>query len=162
MVEFDFCTMTMYQVSDSLDLMHKLEPEIAVTSEMPARAVESPKTHLFVATAPESAERQGVATGCIIGCASLCVFQSPTGQKASIEDVVVSSGSRRQGIGRALVEHIIVYARRELAPADLYLTSTPVRVVANETYWRLGFERKGTNLYRMRARLGNFRNYENY
>lgn len=63
MVEFDFCTMTMYQVSDSLDLMHKLEPEIAVTSEMLAKAVESPKTHLFVATAPESAERQGVATG---------------------------------------------------------------------------------------------------
>lgn len=62
-VEFDFCTMTMYQVSDSLELMHKLEPEIAVTSEMLAKPVESPKTHLFVATAPESAERQGAATG---------------------------------------------------------------------------------------------------
>lgn len=137
----------MYQVSDSLELMHKLEPEIAVTSEMLAKVVESPKTHLFVATAPESAERQCAATGCIIGCASLCVFQSPTGQKASIEDVVVSSGSRRQGIGRALMEHIMDYARRELASVDLNLTSRPERVAANEMHRKLGFERRGANVF---------------
>ena len=87
----------------------------------------------------------------IIGCASLCVFHSPTGRKANIEDVVVGAGFRGQGIGRALMEHIIEFARRELAPVDLNLTSRPERVAANEMYRKLGFERRGTNVYRMRV-----------
>ena len=62
------------------------------------------------------------------------VLDSLTGQKASIEDVVVSSESRRQGIGRALVEHIIDFARRGMAPVDLHLTSCPERIAANEMY----------------------------
>ena len=51
---------------------------------------------------------------------------------------MLASGSRRQGIGRALVEHIMDFARRELAPEDLNLTSRPERVVANELYRKLG------------------------
>lgn len=86
----------------------------------------------------------------IIGCASLCVFHSPTGRKASIEDVVAISGFRGQGIGKALMEHIIGFAQRELAPVDLDLTSRPERVAANELYRKMGFERRGTNVYRMR------------
>ena len=64
---------------------------------------------------------------------------------------MLASGSRRQGIGRALVEHIIDFARRELVPVDLLLTSRPERVAANEMY-RGGFEKMGTNAYRMNAR----------
>lgn len=63
---------------------------------------------------------------------------------------MLASGSRRQGIGRALVEHIMDFARRELAPVDLLLTSRPERVAANEMCnRRLGFEKRGTNVYRM-------------
>ena len=146
-------TLTSSQVNDLQTLMHELDPEITVTAEMLEHAANAPETHLFAAVespASELVEGPSVAEGRIIGCASLCVFHSPTGRKASIEDVVVSSGSRRQGIGRALVEHIIAVALRELAPVDLHLTSRPERVAANEMYRKLGFERRGTNAYRMR------------
>ena len=65
----------------------------------------------------------------------------PTGRKADIDNVVVSSGTRRQGIGRALVEIILDFAHRELAPMDLHLPSCSERVAANEMYRRLGLRR---------------------
>lgn len=133
-------TLTPSQTADLLDLMHELDPTIAVTGEMLEQAAEAPGTHLFAAVGDD---------GRILGCASLCVFDSPTGRKASIEDVVVSSRARRQGIGRALMDHIIGYALRELAPIDLHLTSRPERVAANEMYKRMGFEKRVTNVYRM-------------
>lgn len=133
-------TLTPSQTADLLDLMHELDPTIAVTGEMLEQAAEAPGTHLFAAVGDD---------GRILGCASLCVFDSPTGRKASIEDVVVSSEARRQGIGRALMDHIIGYALRELAPIDLHLTSRPERVAANEMYKRIGFEKRVTNVYRM-------------
>ena len=133
-------TLTPSQTVDLLDLMHELAPTIAVTGEMLEQAAEAPGTHLFAAVGDD---------GRILGCASLCVFDSPTGRKASIEDVVVSSRARRQGIGRALMDHIIGYALRELAPIDLHLTSRPERVAANEMYKRMGFEKRETNVYRM-------------
>ena len=133
-------TLTPSQTADLLDLMHELAPTIAVTGEMLEQAAEAPGTHLFAAVGDD---------GRILGCASLCVFDSPTGRKASVEDVVVSSRARRQGIGRALMDHIIGYALRELAPIDLHLTSRPERVAANEMYKRMGFEKRVTNVYRM-------------
>ena len=133
-------TLTPSQTADLLDLMHELDPTIAVTGEMLEQAAEAPGTHLFAAVGND---------GRILGCASLCVFDSPTGRKASVEDVVVSSDARRQGIGRALMDHIIGYALRELAPIDLHLTSRPERVAANEMYKRMGFEKRVTNVYRM-------------
>lgn len=133
-------TLTPSQTADLLDLMHELDPTIAVTGEMLEQAAEAPGTHLFAAVGDD---------GRILGCASLCVFDSPTGRKASVEDVVVSSDARRQGIGRALMDHIIGYALRELAPIDLHLTSRPERVAANEMYKRMGFEKRETNVYRM-------------
>lgn len=138
-------TLSLVQTEDLLELMHELDPEIAVTAEMLERAANTPQTHLYAAMNND---------GHIIGCASLCVFNSPTGQKASIEDVVVSVAFRGQGIGKALMEHIIGYAQRELAPMDLNLTSRPERVAANELYRKMGFERRGTNVYRMRVLRG--------
>ena len=58
--------------------------------EMLERAANAPETHPFTAVGDD---------GHFIGCASLCIFHTPTGRKASIEDVVVGSGSRGQGIG---------------------------------------------------------------
>lgn len=60
-------------------------------------------------------------------------------------------GNRNQGIGRGLMEHIIDFARRELTSVDLHLTSRPERVAANELYLKMGFGRKGTNVYWMRV-----------
>jgi len=86
--------------------------------------------------------------GRIIGCASLCIFYSPTGRKGSIEDVVVSEEYRGQQLGRRLMEHVVSEARL-LSPIELQLTSKPERVAANKLYQSLGFQKKETNAYRM-------------
>ena len=81
-----------------------------------------------------------------MGCATLCVFHSPTGTKASVEDVVVDEEYRGRGLGRELMLGILERARR-LAPIELHLTSKPARVAANALYQSLGFVRKETNAY---------------
>ena len=126
------------QMQEVIAQMGELDPTITVTTEMVKRTVEAPGTHFIAVTAEEH----------IIGCASLCVFESPTGRKASIEDVVVSSAFRGQHIGKQLMQHIIEYAKT-LAPINLQLTSRPERVAANKLYQSLGFQKRETNAYRM-------------
>ena len=127
------------QISETQELMKQLSPNIDVTSEMLLRAVESPNTHFFTL----------VEDGHILGCVSFCVFESPTGRKGSVEDVVVSFQHRGKGLGRKLMEHVIDYAKKEYAPIDLHLTSNPKRVNANALYKAVGFEQRGTNVYKM-------------
>ena len=131
-------TLTDAQVQEVISLMGELDPTITVTPEMVKRTVEAPGTHFIAVTAEDH----------IIGCASLCIFDSPTGRKASVEDVVVSSAYRGQHIGKQLMEHVIEYART-LAPINLQLTSRPERVAANKLYQSLGFQKRETNAYRM-------------
>ena len=128
-------SLTDSQVSDLLVPMKELAPDLTVTAEMLQNTVESPNAHLLAAIDDE---------GRIIGCATLCVFESPTGRKASVEDVVVLSSCRGQHLGKALMEHLIDYACRELKDVDLHLTSHPTRVAAIELYQSLGFELRGT------------------
>ena len=131
-------TLTDAQVREVIALMGKLDPTITVTPEMVKRTVEAPGTHFFAVMEEEH----------IVGCASLCVFESPTGRKASIEDVVVASAYRGKHLGKQLMEHVIDYART-LAPINLQLTSRPERAEANRLYQSLGFQRRETNAYRM-------------
>ena len=136
----ELCTLTESQIADLLELMKELNAELTVTPEMQRRAVGAPGTRIFVAE--DDAKR-------IVGCATLCVFESPTGRKASIEDVVVLSAYRGQGIGRTLMQRIIDFAGSKLSPIDLRLTSKPSRVEANALYQALGFKQRETNVYQM-------------
>lgn len=86
----------------------------------------------------------------IAGCATLCPFVSPTGRKASIEDVVVSTEYRGRGIGRKLVEAAIEKAK-EFSPVTIQLTSRPSRVAANHLYQSMGFIQKDTNFYYLKV-----------
>lgn len=131
-------TVTESQVKEIIQLMYELDPSINVTAEMVRRAVEADNTHFFAVMGEEH----------IIGCASLCVFDSPTGRKASIEDVVVASAYRGKHLGKQLMQHVIEYAKT-LAPISLQLTSRPERAEANRLYQSLGFQRRETNAYRM-------------
>jgi len=132
-------TLTDRQVEDIQALMQELTSSITVTAEMLQIAVLSDNTHFFAM----------IEDGRIVGCASLCVFNSPTGRKASVEDVVVLSSLCGKGYGKKLMEHVIDYAKNELAPIELHLTSNPKRVSANALYKAVGFEQRETNVYSM-------------
>ena len=134
--------LTENQISEIRKLMKELAPDILVSSEVLESVVASPYNHLFAALDNEH----------IVGCAALCVFDSPTGRKASVEDVVVLSSFRGQGLGKRLMEHLIDYASENLGDIDLHLTSHPTRVAANALYQSLGFEKRDTNFYRMKIR----------
>ena len=138
-------TLADVQVERLQELMRQLDAEIGVSPEMLREAAASPATHLFAAVEEPAATE--AAPAAILGCASLCVFSSPTGRKATIEDVVVDAGQRGRHIGRALIEHIIGYARTRLAPVEIHLTSRPHRVAANALYKAIGFKQKETNVY---------------
>lgn len=127
------------QIADMLELMTQLNPRLHITPAMLQAAAQDSATHLFAA----------VDQGRIVGCASLCVSHSPTGRKGRIEDVVVSSDYRGQGLGRRLMQHLVDYARKELAPIVLNLTSKPEREAANRLYQALGFQPYETNVYKL-------------
>ena len=157
-------TLTEAQLAYLVGLMKELSPDSEPDPKKIRRAAACPATHLFavvddggdcggsdgVAREVAGGDRDGAASGGrIVGCASLCVFESPTGRKAHIEDVVISSACRGQHLGRALLEHILGYARENLTPIDVHLTSRPARVAANSLYRTLGFEQRDTNVYRL-------------
>lgn len=109
-------SLTESQALDTQALIKELVPGLSVSSERLFSIVDAPGTHFFAAVEDN---------GHVVGCATLCVFDTTTGRKASVEDVVVNPVCRGQHIGRKLMEHIIDFARRELGDVDLHLTSSP-------------------------------------
>ena len=138
----ELCTLSESQIEDLLGLMKELNADLKVTAQQQQRSVASPGTRIFVA---ENDEKH------IVGCATLCVFESPTGRKASVEDVVVLPAYRGQGIGRTLLQRIIDFAGGKLSPIDLRLTSNPTRTEANALYQDLGFVKRDTNVYMLKV-----------
>jgi ribosomal protein S18 acetylase RimI-like enzyme len=84
--------------------------------------------------------------GAIIGCATLVQYRVSSGLKGRIEDVIVDSSARGQGVGEALVRECMARAN-DAQVLMLELTSMPYRESANRLYKRLGFVRKPTNVY---------------
>lgn len=136
-------SLTESQALDVRALMGELVPGLSVSVERLVALVEAPGTHFFAAAGDD---------GRIVGCATLCVFDTPTGRKACVEDVVVNSAFRGQHIGRKLMDFIIDFARRELGDVDLHLTSRPQRVAANNLYRSVGFQQRETNVYNLEIR----------
>ena len=85
----------------------------------------------------------------IIGMLTLCIYHCPTARKVWVEDVVVDSAYRGQGLGKELVAFAIDYVEKNLAPCSLMLTSRPSRIAANELYRKSGFEQRQTNVYKI-------------
>lgn len=133
-------SLTESQLFDVQELIKELVPGLCVSSEKLASLVAAPGTHFFAAVEDD---------GHVVGCATLCVFDTPTGRKASVEDVVVNPACRGQHIGRKLMEFIIDYARRELGDVELHLTSNPRREAANNLYRSVGFQQRDTNVYNL-------------
>lgn len=130
---------TQAQFEDLKQLMSELSDRVNLTQTDLMLVLKDSNCHLYVVLESE---------GRIIGCATLCVFHSPTGTKASVEDVVVSSAYRGQHLGKQLMEYVLEQSKT-YAPIELHLTSNPKRVAANHLYQSLGFQKKETNCYQM-------------
>ena len=85
----------------------------------------------------------------IIGALTLTVYRVPTGIRSIIEDVVVDSSARGQGIGEALIGRAIEIAH-EKGASNISLTCNPMREAANRLYQRMGFKKRETNAYQMK------------
>ena len=85
--------------------------------------------------------------GAILGTMTLIIFHIPTGIRAWIEDVVVDSSARGQGIGKKLNLTALDLAKKAGAKT-VDLTSRPARKEANQLYKDIGFIQRETNVYR--------------
>ena len=129
---------TQAQFEDLTQLMTELSDRVNFTQSVLMLVLRDCNCHLYVILDGEH----------IVGCATLCIFHSPTGTKASIEDVVVSSAYRGQHLGKQLMKYVLEQAKA-FAPIELHLTSNPMRVAANKLYQSIGFQKKETNCYQM-------------
>ena len=112
---------------------------MVLTESMFHQLLASENSHLFFIMKEEQ----------IAGMLTVGIYYSPTGGKAWIEDVVVDETFRGQGLSKLLVAHAIDFVKSQQIPL-LMLTSNPKRVAANRLYQAMGFERKETNVYRMK------------
>ena len=112
---------------------------MTLTEEMFRQLLASPNSHLFFLMKDEQ----------IAGMLTVGIYHSPTGGKAWIEDVVVDETFRGQGLSKLLITHAIEFTKSQGIPS-LMLTSNPKRIAANKLYQAMGFERKETNVYRMK------------
>jgi ribosomal protein S18 acetylase RimI-like enzyme len=86
----------------------------------------------------------------LLGTATLALLVTlADGLVGRVEDVIVSPEARGTGLGRSLMEALHAEAER-LGVAYIELTSRPAREVANLMYVSLGYERRETNVYRLR------------
>lgn len=126
--------------------LNRLLPQLSASAspadlETVTRIVESEATRLLIA---RDQDRQ------IVGTLTLVVFRIPTGTRAWIEDVVVDSDARGQGVGESLTRAALRIAAGEGA-TTVDLTSRPSREAANRMYRRIGFAQRETNVYRYSA-----------
>ena len=126
------------QFCELKELMKQLSSSCEFNEQQLQQVIDSKDCHLYVL----------LNNDVIVGCATLCLFFSPTGAKASIEDVVVDEKYRGQHLGKKLLEHVI-HEARQFSPIKLQLTSRPTRVAANKLYQSLVFEKRETNCYKL-------------
>lgn len=83
-----------------------------------------------------------------IGALILATMPCASGLRGHCEDVIVDEAWRQRGVATALLKEAIRCAQDEFHVRTLDLTSRPEREAANRLYTKLGFVRRGTNLYR--------------
>lgn len=87
-----------------------------------------------------------IAEHSLVGIAMMAKYTVISGQKGMIEDVVVSNNYRGKGIGRKLMELLLLRAN-ECKLDDVLLFSGHHRTAAIALYKSLGFTLKNSGLY---------------
>ena len=130
------------QVSDALEeafarLMPQLSPRLGAPSREVLRRVAGSETGALLAA---------VAGERIVGVLMLAWYDTPSGRKAWIEDVVVDGAARGCGAGDALVRAAVEHAAR-IGAGKVMLTSNPAREAARALYRKVGFEEVETTVF---------------
>jgi ribosomal protein S18 acetylase RimI-like enzyme len=86
--------------------------------------------------------------GRIIGMATLYIIPKIGSKNGLLEDVIVSSEYRGQGLGEKLVRSLLEVAKTRHVKS-ISLTSRPVRVAAHKLYEKLGFKKKETDVFKL-------------
>jgi len=120
------------------NLLYQENPKLKKLSKVDLESIVSQKSaRLLVAW--EDSELVGMLTAVCYRCPSkICV---------AVEDVVVDQNYRRWGIGRALVNEAIEWARK-MGASKVDLTSSMEKEAAHAFYESLGFEIRQTYPYR--------------
>jgi ribosomal protein S18 acetylase RimI-like enzyme len=126
-----------------IDALRRLVPQLSASAkpldgDALQRIIDSDASRLLIARDRE---------GRVVGTLTLVVFVIPTGVRAWIEDVIVDSDARGQGICEALTREALRIAA-EAGARTVDLTSRPSRDAANRMYARVGFVGRETNVYR--------------
>jgi ribosomal protein S18 acetylase RimI-like enzyme len=130
---------------DIYDAVCRLIPMLSSNARIPSyeeieAIIACPATHLFLAR-----EKDGKK---IIGSLTLVLFRIPTGVRAWIEEIVVDVAFRGAGVGTALCQSAIAFAKQAKA-RTIDLTSKPSREAANRLYKSINFVVRETNVYRI-------------
>ncbi|WP_326700949.1 GNAT family N-acetyltransferase [Streptomyces sp. NBC_01754] len=125
-----------------VDAFGRLLPQLSSTAkpldcEALDRMVTCDANTVLVARTPES----------IVGTLTLVLLPLPSGLRARVEDVVVDSAARGQGVAGLLIQEALRLAR-EAGARTVDLTSRPDRAAANRLYERLGFQARQSTVYR--------------
>lgn len=87
--------------------------------------------------------------GQVIGIASMCTYHVISGKKGWIEDVVVDTQFRGQGIGRKLMEKLLEEGKKKKLTEILLFTEAH-RIPAIKLYTDLGFKLKESRIYTLK------------
>ncbi len=112
-----------------------------LTDDALKEMLNSPQSFLLVA--------KEATSGQIAGMITLTVFRIPDSKKAYLDDVIVDEKFRGRGIAVLLTEKAIALVKENNADY-VELTSNPKRVAAIHIYEKLGFQKRDTNVYRLR------------
>jgi ribosomal protein S18 acetylase RimI-like enzyme len=130
---------TQIDMADVNSLLAQLNPKVRKVDLEKVRAV---MAHGIIVTV-----RDEDKDGQLIGIATLLIINKLFSLCGSIEDVVVDEQHRGQGLGRKITEAMIAKGEA-LGMQFIDLTSNPKRIVANNLYQSVGFEKRETNVYR--------------
>lgn len=118
-------------------LLPQLSPRLdALSVNELQRITDNPSTALFVAR----------VDGTPAGMLTLAWYDTPSGRKARIEDVVTDEACRGRGVGTALVRAALTHAASIGAP-EVSLTSRPGREAARALYRKEGFKEVETTVF---------------
>jgi ribosomal protein S18 acetylase RimI-like enzyme len=133
--------LTSDRISDIDQLVPLVQQQLSrgATADLLRDALLSPTTIIWIAKSDSSK---------VVGTLTLAITNCLTGLRCHIEDVVVDTAWRRQGIAHQLFETALSFAQQTLKARTIDLTSRPDRIAANTLYRKLGFVERDTNTYR--------------